>query len=151
MGEPHLAIILTKSMPIGQWCVNNGTVWQNVVFFLSVCVAKIVVFYAQNSKKELFFIFFKQKKSKIICFTKKRCTFASHLSIGLWCNGNTADSGPAFPGSNPGSPTKKRGSDFRTSFLCMFISARIPWCTFQTLPCLWHRALLSVRLSQEWT
>ena len=28
-------------------------------------------------------------------------------TIGLWCNGNTADSGPAFPGSSPGSPTKK--------------------------------------------
>ena len=28
-------------------------------------------------------------------------------SIGLWCNGNTADSGPAFPGSSPGSPTEK--------------------------------------------
>ena len=29
-----------------------------------------------------------------------------HVSrIGLWCNGNTADSGPAFPGSSPGSPT----------------------------------------------
>ena len=24
---------------------------------------------------------------------------------GLWCNGNTTDSGPVFPGSNPGSPT----------------------------------------------
>ena len=28
-------------------------------------------------------------------------------SIGIWCNGNTADSGPAFPGSSPGIPTKK--------------------------------------------
>ena len=28
------------------------------------------------------------------------------MSIGLWCNGNTADSGPAFPGSSPGSPTE---------------------------------------------
>ena len=27
-------------------------------------------------------------------------------SIGIWCNGNTADSGPAFPGSSPGSPTE---------------------------------------------
>ena len=27
--------------------------------------------------------------------------------IGVWCNGNTADSGPAFPGSSPGTPTKK--------------------------------------------
>ena len=25
--------------------------------------------------------------------------------IGIWCNGNTADSGPAFPGSSPGIPT----------------------------------------------
>ena len=28
-------------------------------------------------------------------------------SIGLWCNGNTTDSGPVIPGSNPGSPTGK--------------------------------------------
>ena len=26
--------------------------------------------------------------------------------FGVWCNGNTADSGPAFPGSSPGTPTK---------------------------------------------
>lgn len=26
-------------------------------------------------------------------------------AIGLWCNGNTTDSGPVIPGSNPGSPT----------------------------------------------
>ena len=25
--------------------------------------------------------------------------------FGVWCNGNTADSGPAFPGSSPGTPT----------------------------------------------
>ena len=28
--------------------------------------------------------------------------------IGVWCNGNTADSGPAFPGSSPGTPTKRK-------------------------------------------
>ena len=28
--------------------------------------------------------------------------------IGLWCNGNTTDSGPVIPGSNPGSPTKEK-------------------------------------------
>ena len=27
--------------------------------------------------------------------------------IGIWCNGNTTDSGPVFPGSNPGIPTHK--------------------------------------------
>ena len=26
--------------------------------------------------------------------------------FGVWCNGNTADSGPAFPGSSPGTPTR---------------------------------------------
>ena len=35
------------------------------------------------------------------------CT-AFKRSTGLWCNGNTADSGPAFPGSSPGSPTHLR-------------------------------------------
>ena len=40
-----------------------------------------------------------------------------HVSrIGLWCNGNTADSGPAFPGSSPGSPTEKRDSSKDGSF-----------------------------------
>ena len=31
-----------------------------------------------------------------------------HKGIGVWCNGNTADSGPAFPGSSPGTPTKRK-------------------------------------------
>ena len=44
---------------------------------------------------------------KIFFFKDNCCIFASHLSIGLWCNGNTADSGPAFPGSSPGSPTEE--------------------------------------------
>ena len=37
------------------------------------------------------------------------CIFATAKQerpvIGLWCNGNTTDSGPVIPGSNPGSPT----------------------------------------------
>ena len=37
--------------------------------------------------------------------------------IGVWCNGNTADSGPAFPGSSPGTPTlTKASSEMRKSF-----------------------------------
>ena len=33
---------------------------------------------------------------------------AEHTSkFGVWCNGNTADSGPAFPGSSPGTPTQE--------------------------------------------
>ena len=74
---------------------------------------------AKNSKKRTFFHFFKQKKGENIFFTEKSCTFASHLSLGLWCNGNTADSGPAFPGSSPGSPTERfpNGNLFFYSFL----------------------------------
>ena len=63
---------------------------------------------APNGEKRKIFHFFKQKNGENIFFTEKSCTFASHLSIGLWCNGNTADSGPAFPGSSPGSPTERK-------------------------------------------
>ena len=34
-------------------------------------------------------------------------TLQQQKDIGIWCNGNTTDSGPVIPGSNPGSPTKK--------------------------------------------
>ncbi len=37
-------------------------------------------------------------------------------AIGLWCNGNTTDSGPVILGSNPGSPTQK--DDFSVVFFC---------------------------------
>ena len=38
-----------------------------------------------------------QRQNQNGCFDRK---------IGIWCNGNTTDSGPVFPGSNPGSPTR---------------------------------------------
>ena len=42
------------------------------------------------------------------------------LFIGLWCNGNTTDSGPVFLGSNPGSPTEEdRSGDL---FLYLYFS-----------------------------
>ena len=43
-------------------------------------------------------------------------------SIGLWCNGNTTDSGPVIPGSNPGSPTEKRTLQLMERlFYCPFL------------------------------
>ena len=54
---------------------------------------------------ETFFAFYDKKKPEIFFSIRICCTFASQMSAGLWCNGNTADSGPAFPGSSPGSPT----------------------------------------------
>lgn len=44
---------------------------------------------------------------------KKHITFAIAIQkciasdIGIWCNGNTTDSGPVIPGSSPGIPTFK--------------------------------------------
>ena len=42
--------------------------------------------------------------------------------IGLWCNGNTADSGPAFPGSSPGSPTKEEADENRLPLFVRYIT-----------------------------
>ena len=39
--------------------------------------------------------------------SRKSCIFAPSKNNGLWCNGNTTDSGPVILGSNPGSPAKK--------------------------------------------
>ena len=32
----------------------------------------------------------------------------SFADIGIWCNGNTTDSGPVIPGSSPGIPTASK-------------------------------------------
>ena len=45
-------------------------------------------------------------KRQYLC-TRNKAVSRKHRNIGIWCNGNTADSGPAFPGSNPGIPTKR--------------------------------------------
>ena len=74
--------------------------------------ANIRPFSRTKGKNTHFFIFFREK---FVCFIKTNyfCTRKSAQSrwamlIGLWCNGNTADSGPAFPGSSPGSPTNRQ-------------------------------------------
>jgi hypothetical protein len=41
--------------------------------------------------------------------------------IGLWCNGNTTDSGPVFLGSNPSSPTERCFDLIGTPFLFYII------------------------------
>ena len=67
---------------------------------------------AENRPNQEVFIFFRKKEKFSAKKTqnrlqKKRKAVPLHpKSIGLWCNGNTADSGPAFPGSSPGSPTR---------------------------------------------
>ena len=70
-----------------------------------------------NSRlKTLFFEIINKKNAISFVVSEICCTFAPAnkklqailSNIGVWCNGNTADSGPAFPGSNPGTPTTSR-------------------------------------------
>ncbi len=46
-----------------------------------------------------------------------QCQKRQHI-IGLWCNGNTTDSGPVIPSSNLGSPTKSR--DIKSWLFCLY-------------------------------
>ena len=63
----------------------------------------------KSEKIAVFYIF----SGKNFGSSGKSSTFAPAIEkwvllqkgIGVWCNGNTADSGPAFPGSSPGTPT----------------------------------------------
>ena len=67
----------------------------------------------------IFSLFSAKKCGKNLQFRKKAVPLHSEMrnkrvslqNIGLWCNGNTADSGPAFPGSSPGSPTRERATN----------------------------------------
>ena len=47
--------------------------------------------------------------------------FSNELALnGIWCNGNTTDSGPVIPGSNPGIPTLREiESSISFLFLCI--------------------------------
>ena len=78
----------------------------------------------KQQKPEKFAFFYKKMPKNFASF-RKSCTFAPakrnksvlKAKFGVWCNGNTADSGPAFPGSSPGTPTQTR-LPFRKPFLC---------------------------------
>ena len=56
----------------------------------------------------IFFSFFLCRKEIMFYFCSvKTAAAVASLEIGLWCNGNTTDSGPVIPSSNLGSPTLK--------------------------------------------
>ena len=75
----------------------------------------------EKQKKLRFFINFHQKilvvQEKVVPLHPQNRTreFSSKKHFGVWCNGNTADSGPAFPGSSPGTPTKKIAKSLKIS------------------------------------
>ena len=81
--------------------------------------------YMKNHSKSIKIEFFQKKVGKNFGDTKKSCTFApaneiindsSAKHIGIWCNGNTTDSGPVIPGSSPGIPTGQHLSEMEDAF-----------------------------------
>ena len=78
--------------------------------------AKIVLFIRFDYMKAFFLRIFIKNFEKVLVFREKVVPLHPQFSksaeanykFGVWCNGNTADSGPAFPGSSPGTPTKNR-------------------------------------------
>ena len=72
--------------------------------FWSRFVIKIEIFMVKSKKNGKRFGGF--GKRQYLC-TRNKAISRKHRNIGIWCNGNTADSGPAFPGSSPGIPTQK--------------------------------------------
>lgn len=47
-----------------------------------------------------------KKKMRTFAIAIRKQNDCRH-KIGIWCNGNTTDSGPVIPGSSPGIPTKR--------------------------------------------
>lgn len=62
-------------------------------------IKEIALFLEKSAEK---FCRFKKTSTFALAIEKKNISFAD---IGIWCNGNTTDSGPVIPGSSPGIPT----------------------------------------------
>ena len=102
------------------YCSTNLILPSNSVpfsFFLRLCSAWPWAFagglYACHSVSfvslaALFLLANRKKVPGMFAGLGKGRIFAPVIkNTGLWCNGNTTDSGPVFPGSSPGSPTKR--------------------------------------------
>ena len=88
-------------------------------------------FRAKKCKKEKKTVFWWKNKAKSLECDEKAVSLQRQKQngwfcwkIGLWCNGNTTDSGPVFPGSSPGSPTGlkwNRGREIFHDFFCIYV------------------------------
>ena len=89
---------------------------------------KVTSYYRKNSKKQKKLSFFIKKCPKILLVSEKvvplhpqyKTSEFWKTNFGVWCNGNTADSGPAFPGSSPGTPTRWFPNHFQDEWLGFF-------------------------------
>ena len=83
----------------------------------------------ENQNKRGKFALFLKKMQKNFGVSRKSSTFAlafremlqqsagCTLNIGVWCNGNTTDSGPVILGSSPSTPTEKKKASETEAFL----------------------------------
>ena len=83
----------------------------------------------ENQNKRGKFALFLKKMQKNFGVSRKSSTFAlafremlqksagCTLNIGVWCNGNTTDSGPVILGSSPSTPTEKKKASISEAFL----------------------------------
>ena len=76
--------------------------------------------------------FFLKKIGPTSCRYRKKWYLCT--AIGLWCNGNTTDSGPVIHGSSPCSPTERAKIE---RFLLFFCCRQIP--TYRHIPPHRHR------------
>ena len=66
-------------------------------------------------------------------------------SIGIWCNGNTTDSGPVILGSSPSIPTQyMRHSERNAFFVCLFLMCNSYGFDFKILDCVLYNLKWSI-------
>ena len=66
--------------------------------------------------------FWRFQKKYYLCTrkTEQGCS-ERHFDFGVWCNGNTTDSGPVILGSSPSTPTEKIAKLFDIKHLAFFL------------------------------
>ena len=83
-----------------------------------------------QKKSGIFALFYKKSDKNFVGFGKSS-TFAPakrnmvvlmRNDIGVWCNGNTTDSGPVILGSSPSTPTEKKEISKRKSLFLVYYS-----------------------------
>ena len=68
----------------------------------------VILGYGVMVTQQILVLFFLVRVRVAQLLFKEVPTEGISLFLGLWCNGNTTDSGPVFLGSSPSSPTEKK-------------------------------------------
>ena len=91
---------------------------------------KVSRFYRNKQEKRFILDFFIKKTRKLFVVKKKVVPLHSQSSnkrlpdknnIGIWCNGNTTDSGPVILGSSPSIPTYEKVQQMIVAPFCVIM------------------------------